>query len=100
MANLSRTEALAWLDQSIDEAHESLGQLSETLLYLGTCWENDDLPGGRVPAETECLLLAQHRKCQLASALIRRLETQVRPQIARLCEPPAVSVVLPEPARV
>ena len=92
MANLSRAEALAWLDQSLDDAQASLGHLSEALLYLGTCWESEELPGEKVPEETERLLLAQQRKCQLAAALIRRLERQVRPRIARLCESHAAPV--------
>jgi hypothetical protein len=95
MANLSTSEALAWLDQRLDDAHESLGQLSEALLYLATCWETDELPGGRVPEETERVLLAQHRKCQLASALIRRLERHVRHELARVREPQAAP---PKPA--
>jgi hypothetical protein len=87
MANLSTAEAMAWLDQRLDDAHESLEQLSETLEYLGTCWESDELPGGRVPVETERFLLAQQRKCQLAAALMRRLERQVRHELTRVCEP-------------
>ena len=100
MANLSCPEALAWLDQSLDDARESLASLSDVLSYLGTCWESDELPGGRVPQETERLLLAQQRKCQLAAALIRRLERQVRPPIARLCEPPVARVAPAEPLPV
>jgi hypothetical protein len=93
MANVTPAEALARLDQSLDDAQESLACLSDVLEYLGTCWESDALPDGRVPAETERLLLAQQRTCQLAWALIRRLERQVRPQIARLCESPAAAAV-------
>ncbi len=100
MTKLSAAEALAWLDQSLDEAHESLGQLSEALEYLGTFWESDALPEGRVPAETERLLLEEQRKCQLASALIYRVESRVRPQIARLCEPCAAPVTPAAPVPV
>jgi hypothetical protein len=100
MANLSCPEALAWLDQCLDDAQESLASLSDVLSYLGTCWESDELPGGRVPQETERLLLAQQRKCQLAAALIRRLERQVRPPIARLYEPPVARVAPAEPLPV
>jgi hypothetical protein len=100
MANLSPAEPLAWLDQCLDEAHESLTQLSEALLYLGTCWETDELPGGRLPAETERVLLAQQRKCQLACALIRRMERQVRPRIASLCELQVIPITPAEPVPV
>ena len=100
MANLSCPEALAWLDQCLDDARESLASLSDVLSYLGTCWESDELPGGRVPQETERLLLAQQRNCQLAAALIRRLERQVRSPIARLYEPPVARVAPAEPLPV
>ena len=100
MANLSCPEALAWLDQSLDDARESLASLSDVLSYLGTCWESDELPGGRVPQETERLLLAQQRKCQLAAALIRRLERRVRPSIARLGESHAAPITPAEPVPV
>jgi len=80
-------DALARLDQCLEEAQESLMALSDALVSLASCSEPDELPGGRVPPETEHILLAEERRCQLAAALLRRLEGRVRPQMARLREP-------------
>jgi hypothetical protein len=80
-------DALAWLDQCIEEAQESLMALSDALASLSACSGPDEVPGGKLPPETEHILLAEERRCLLAAALIRRLERRVRPQIARLREP-------------
>ncbi len=84
MSPVPPADALAYLDQSIEEAHESLAQLSDALSYVWSCALPDTLPGGKVPPETEGILLAEQRGCQLAAALIRRLERHVRPEMARL----------------
>jgi hypothetical protein len=93
-------DALAWLDQCIEEAQESLAHLSDALVYLYACALPDELPGGRLPPETARLLLAEQRRCQLASALIRRLDGHVRAEMARLREPHAVSLAPAEPVQV
>jgi hypothetical protein len=91
------TDALARVDQCIEEAHESLTQLSDALLYLYGCTPSDELPGGRLSPETELVLLAEQRRCQLATALIKRLEARVRPHLSRLRQTQVVGV---EPAEL
>jgi hypothetical protein len=76
-------DALVWVDQCIEEARESLGHLSDALGYLCLDAEADDLPGGRLPAETEHLFLAEQRRCQHAAALLERIQSHVAPELRR-----------------
>jgi hypothetical protein len=84
-------DALSWLDQSICEAQESLAHLSDAFAYVQNCALPDALPDGRLPPETERVLLAEQRRGLLAAALLRRLERRVQAQIARVGEPHVIA---------
>jgi hypothetical protein len=99
MSTTPPVDALARLDQCIEEVHESLMALQDALMDLLACTETDELFGKRLPPETEHIVLAEQRRCLLAAALIRRLERRVRPYLVRLCEQPTAPLVSAEPVQ-
>lgn len=87
--------ALAQLDQRLEEAHESVAFLLDTLRNLRTQWGIEGLDGRELEARTERHLLLAEAGCRQAQALLTGIDRGLWAELARLdvgsAERPTVS---------